>query len=119
MSRILVIDDDGMILRMTEFMLKKQGHEAVTAASGSEGLDKLRSQGADLVLLDVEMPEMSGMEVLEAIRSDSELSAVKVCLMTGTVTPQTDEAVNSQKACACIGKPIKAEELFAVLDAEI
>lgn len=119
MNKIMVIDDDKMILRMAEFMLKKKGYDVVTALSGSEGLDILRSEGADLVLLDVEMPQLSGIDVLKLIREDSSIGSTKVCLMTGTKTEETQQAVSLYGACGCIGKPLAAAELFSVLETEI
>lgn len=115
----MVCDDDKMIVRMAEFMLKKKGYEVVSALSGSEALEKLKSEGADLILLDVEMPQMSGLEVLKFIREDSSISGIKVCLMTGTKTEETDRAVSELSAVGCISKPIQAGELFSVLDKEL
>ncbi len=112
MSRVLVIDDDSMILRMAGFILKKGGHEAVTAASGAEGLEILKRELPDMVFVDNEMPDMNGMELLQAIGSDSSLSAVKVCLMTGTLTNEIQAQAQALGASACIGKPLNATELL-------
>ncbi len=114
MSRVLVIDDDPMILRMAGFILKKGGHTAQTASSGKEGLDAVRGDCPDCVFIDNEMPEMTGIEVLEAIRSDSSLSELRVCIMTGTLTDELKEKAGAFGA-GCIGKPLVAPEMLSIL----
>ena len=84
MSKILIIDDDPMAVRMIGFMLKKKGHTALSAENGDEGLAKLSAEKPALTLLDVEMPDENGIDVLRQIRADSVSAGAKVCLMTGT-----------------------------------
>jgi CheY-like chemotaxis protein len=69
MIRILVIDDDRTSLLLYETVLRKEGYDVVVATSGPEGLKHLRSQRPDLVVLDISMPGMDGLEVLARIMS--------------------------------------------------
>ncbi len=77
-ERILIIDDDKKIVAHYREILDKAGYKTDVAFDGKEGLDKLKAQGADLVILDIEMPKMDGVKVLEAIRDDEALRKTKV-----------------------------------------
>jgi CheY-like chemotaxis protein len=89
---ILVVDDDGMNLRMAEMILTKGGYQVQKADSGQAALDMLRAEGAQLVLLDVEMPGMSGTETLDAIRADERTKAIPVLFLSAS--EDMEEAVN-------------------------
>ena len=116
MNNILVIDDEQMILRMAGFMLKKAGYSSLTAESGAEGISLMREQMPAAVLIDNEMPGMSGLEVLEAVKSDSVLAGIPVCIMTGTLTEELKEKAVSLGAIGCISKPLKAPEVMDMLE---
>ena len=116
MSKILIIDDDKMILKIASFMLTKAGHAVITAGSGSEAAGLIRSESPDLTLLDNEMPGVSGLETLRAIRADEAISSAKVCMMTGSVTDELKSECEKLGAVNCIGKPLVKGEVLAVID---
>ena len=116
MSRILITDDDSMMLRMASFIVKKAGHEAETASSGDDCLAKMREQLPALTVIDVEMPGKNGIETLEAIRADSSLAGSAVCLMTGTLTDDVKKRAAELGALGCLGKPLEAGELMSMID---
>ena len=89
MERILIIDDEEMNLKLTKFILDKAGYEVMTAKSGAAGIEILREIRFDLVLLDIEMPDMNGLEVLRVIRSIPEIAKIKVIFLTAS-TSQAD-----------------------------
>ena len=65
-SRILVIDDEELITRSLKQHLEQEGYEVLTAGDGEEGLQKFMTESPDLIILDLNMPGMSGMETLES-----------------------------------------------------
>ena len=73
-GRILVVDDDPQIRRVMRVTLTAQGYEVDDARSGEEALEKLRERQCDLVLLDMNMPGMGGLETCRLIRADSEIA---------------------------------------------
>jgi len=79
--RILVVDDETDTLLVTEAMLSARGYDVVLANSGASALDAVE-QGADAILLDVMMPEMSGLEVLAHLRETPRLARIPVILLT-------------------------------------
>ena len=83
-KKILIIDDDEMNLKMAEFILKQKFYNVQKAASGMEGLLYLRDNRVDLVLLDLEMPVMSGMKTLEIIRDNAEMADTPVIFLTAS-----------------------------------
>ncbi|MBE6872740.1 MAG: response regulator [Ruminococcus albus] len=115
LSKVLIIDDDAMAVRMAGFILKKKGHTAVGAENGSDGRAKLLSEKPALTLLDIEMPDENGMDVLKAIRADALTADAKVCLMTGTVDDKVLSAAAELGALGCLEKPVQAQALEDVL----
>src|SRR5688572_28081186 len=81
MGRILVVDDEADVCQLMVKLLKRLGHEAACATSGAEALSSIKSAQPDLILLDVMMPEMSGMEVLQRLRKNDGV-AIPVIIFT-------------------------------------
>ena len=79
---ILVVDDNPSNRELLSRRLTREGHEVLSAADGKEGLEALRARPFDLVLLDVLMPEKSGAEVLQDLKSDPELSHIPVLMIS-------------------------------------
>lgn len=105
MAKVLVIDDDAMNLRMAVRILKMEELDTAIAKSGAEGIAYLKENEVDLVLLDIEMPQMNGYETLENIRQDDSIASTKVMFLTGTVEEDTIKKAEELKALGCIKKP--------------
>jgi DNA-binding NtrC family response regulator len=107
--KILVIDDDESLRRVLEYNLAQEGYAVLTASSGEQGLELLRKEGADLVLTDVRMAGLDGLQVLERARKLD--PAIQVIILTafGTI----EMAVEAMKAGAFhyISKPFNRDEL--------
>src|SRR5580693_5093293 len=80
--KVLVCDDERHIVRLIQVNLERQGYEVVTAFDGKEGLEKIRSEKPNLVVLDVMMPYMDGFEVLKTIRREPETENLPVIMLT-------------------------------------
>ena len=104
MSNILVVDDDSPTRRLLESVLTKAGFTVVAAADGREGVNHLRSGQFDLVFLDVWMPRMNGLEVLELMRKEQ--IAAKVVVFTSDTTPETILRAVRQQAYRYMQKPV-------------
>ena len=76
MTRILVVDDEESILEPLDFLLTKEGFSVITARNGREALEKFENGGADLILLDLMLPEISGTEVCRRIRAKSDVPII-------------------------------------------
>jgi len=112
-SVILVVDDQFQNIELLEAYLVLQGYEIVKAASGEEAFEKLSGNQIDLILLDVMMPKMSGIEVLEKLRADEKTRFIPVVMVT--VLKETEDKVKALEA-GCddfISKPVDKVELLA------
>ena len=107
--KILVIDDDESLRRVLEYNLAQEGYAVLTAASGEQGLELLKREGADLVLTDVRMTGMDGLQVMEEVRKLD--AGIQVIILTAFGTIET--AVEAMKAGAFhyISKPFNRDEL--------
>lgn len=82
---VLVADDDADILDLVEFRLAQKGYEIVTARDGQEALELTRDRKPDMCVLDVMMPKMNGIEVVQAMRGEDATAAIPVLFLTATV----------------------------------
>ena len=116
MAKILIVEDDKELSHITELELKHEGFSVVTAADGREGFEKIQSENPDLVLLDVMLPRLSGLEILRKVRNElkSELPIILV-----TARGETIDKVDGLNSGAddYVSKPFKIEELLARMNA--
>jgi len=82
MPKILVVDDEPDAIELIEFNLKSAGYDVISAANGAEALKKGRSFGPDLVLLDLMLPEIDGLEVCKLLRRDPSTSSIPIIMLT-------------------------------------
>ena len=81
-KKILVVDDEPGIVEIVRVNLEREGYDICEALDGQEGWDQVRSEKPDLVILDVMMPRMNGLELLERIEADPHICGVPVILLT-------------------------------------
>lgn len=117
MAKILIIDDEEDIRTLLEYNLKKEGFEVSTAENGEEGLQKALTSIPDLILLDVMMPGMDGIEVCDAIRSAPSISYVLICFLTARNEDYSQIAGLEAGADDYIAKPIKPKVLISRINA--
>jgi two-component system phosphate regulon response regulator PhoB len=82
MPKILVVDDEPDAIELIKFNLKAAGYEVITAVDGEEALKKARSMLPDLVILDLMLPEVDGLEVCKILRRDQRVSATPILMLT-------------------------------------
>lgn len=87
MASVLLVDDESEIARVLMALLKLTGHQGYYASSAREGLQFLTEKSPSLVLLDIMMPEMDGIEMLSQMRHDPKLAAIPVIMYTGVDDP--------------------------------
>jgi two-component system, OmpR family, KDP operon response regulator KdpE len=116
MSRILVVDDDETLLRTLTLNLRARDHSVWTAATGSEGLATIRSATLDVVILDLGLPDISGLDVLRELRG---WSAVPVIVLSARHGSDDKVAALDLGADDYITKPFGIDELLARLRAAV
>mgnify|MGYP001619892369 CR=1 FL=1 len=90
MAKILLVEDDPLMIRMYQRKLLNDGYEVEIAVNGEEGLVKIRSFVPDLVLLDIMMPKLNGLQVLERMKADPSISKIPVVILTNLAGSQED-----------------------------
>lgn len=80
--KVLVCDDERHIVRLIQVNLERQGYTVVTAFDGKDGLEKVKAENPDLMVLDVMMPYMDGFEVLKSLRRDPAFESLPVIMLT-------------------------------------
>ena len=111
--RILVVDDDESLRRVTQVQLEEEGYVVMTAASGEEARTQLASHVQDLVLTDLSMPGMSGVDLLKHVRANYQDTAVVLVTAFGTV----ESAIEAMKVGAYdyLTKPVNPDSLRHVV----
>ena len=109
--RLMLVDDEERFLQTTQKLLAKHGYDVITASGGLECLQKLQQELVHVVILDVKMPDLDGVETLKRIKQKFPL--VEVIMLTGHAT--TDSAVEGMKSGATdyLVKPADVEVLIA------
>ena len=114
MARVLIVDDDPVILEVIGDILKRNGYEVVAAPNGAAGIRELERKYFDLVLTDLVMPDVDGMEVLNHVVSTSPKA---ICIiLTGHGTIKSSVEAIKKGAFDYITKPITADELLVVIE---
>ena len=110
---ILIVDDESGILDTLRILLRKEGYEVTTAQGGKAGLEQIRSGNHDIVLTDVRMPQVTGLDILQAAKEQDAMTPV--ILMTAQASLQTAIGAVNAGAFYYIQKPFSNDELVAIL----
>ena len=114
MDRILVVDDDPVIVKLYQIILKKEGFDIDIATCGDECLVSLAKQKPDVILLDVILPDCSGLQLCNQIKSNSEFLGIKIILVSGMEISPTQIAQGIEiGADDYLVKPFDHKELLA------
>lgn len=113
--RILVVDDEERFRNTMCKLLTVEGYEASTAGSGQEALEELRNNPYDMVILDIKMPEMGGVQVLSEIKKID--ASLEVIIMTGYASVDTAKEIMKLGAYDYLLKPYVIAELLEKIDA--
>jgi CheY-like chemotaxis protein len=104
MAKILVVEDDPLMSRMYQKIFSFEGYEVEMAGDGEEGVEKVRSTKPTLVLMDIMMPKMNGLQALEKLKADPETKAIPVVMLTNLAGQQDAETALSKGAIKYIIK---------------
>ena len=117
MAKICLVEDDAMIRDILERILKKIGHDVTTATNGRQGLNAANDQNFDLVITDIIMPEVEGIEVIRTIKSKAPETKI-IAMSGGGRVGNTDflKIAESLGADAILYKPVTKSDFMAALD---
>jgi DNA-binding NtrC family response regulator len=110
---ILIVDDEPGIRTMVQFELSQQGHDIVTADSGATALELLKTKKVDLILTDMRMPQMDGLDLVVQVRKSHPV--LPIILMTGFVEDRVHK-VQEYNLAATLNKPFTIDQLAEVVE---
>jgi two-component system chemotaxis response regulator CheY len=114
-KKILVVDDSATVRQQVGMALGQAGYTVLEAADGVEGLAALDRDDVALVICDVNMPRMNGLEMLDRLKQDSRLAQIPVVMLTTEGHPALVERAKKAGAKGWIVKPFKAELMIAAV----
>lgn len=117
MATILVVDDDPIILRMTGYILRKHGHQVVTARNGSDALEQMETTAVDLIISDINMPVMGGLDLLRIIKTGTKRTKTPFILYTANELDERQRRFTVKRASKLLTKPASSIQLMDSVNA--
>ena len=117
MAKLLIVDDEIDIREFAKSFFKKRNIDVITASGGKQALELITAQNPDLVLLDVRMEEMTGVDVLKILRQTNQTT--KVIMVSGVEDEETIREAKSLGIVGYIHKPLVLEELEKIVLSEL
>jgi two-component system chemotaxis response regulator CheY len=114
-KKVLAVDDSLTIRQLIKMTLSRAGYEVVEAEDGAKGLQKASAEVFDLVLSDINMPEMTGIEMLRGLRKLAQYKFTPIVLVTTESQPEKKLEGKAAGATGWIVKPFEPEQLLAVV----
>ena len=115
MATILTVDDSPSIRQMIKVVLEPAGHRVIEAGDGAQGLAKVQAGKPDLVITDLNMPVMNGLELIRALRKLPNVVGMPIVFLTTESNDAVKQEAKSAGATGWITKPFKPEQLLAVV----
>ncbi|MDH2907305.1 MAG: response regulator [Candidatus Nitrosotalea sp.] len=116
--KILLIDDNESITEMMSKYLTGKGHECIVANDGRNGLTMIEQEKFDVILLDLAMPEFTGVDVIDHLYENGKIKKHKIVLFTASsVTDEEIQKLVKKGAHSCLKKPVKLEVLLKTIGA--
>jgi two-component system cell cycle response regulator DivK len=112
MSLILIVEDNEKNMKLARDILKAKGYDTVEAVTGEEGVKLAKEHKPDLVLMDIQLPGINGIEAFRRIRGDPSIAHIPVVALTASVTPTDRSEIAAAGFDAFVGKPINLKEFF-------
>lgn len=105
-QKILVVEDNELNLRLFCDLLRAHGYEAEPVRDGREAVDRARVFAPDLVIMDIQLPYISGLELIEQLKADAELKAIPIMAVTAYAAKGDEERIREAGAEGYVSKPI-------------
>ncbi len=116
MAKILIVEDNEMNMRLFSDLLKSKGYDILQCMDGKKALDIVKAERPDLVLMDIQMPEISGLEVTALIRKTPEVKDTKIVAVTAFAMKGDEQKIIDGGCNGYIAKPIAVVDFLATVD---
>lgn len=115
MKKILVVEDNSLNMKLMYDLLTAHGYDVLQAGEGMQGIEMARTSRPDLILLDIQLPDVSGLQVSQWLKQDDDLSTIPVIAVTAFAMKGDEEKIRAAGCDAYIAKPIAARNLLESL----
>ena len=115
MSVILIVEDNEKNMKLARDILQVKGYATLEAITGEEGVRLAQENKPDLVLMDIQLPGINGIEAFRQLRADPRTAAIPVVALTASVTPTDRTQITQAGFNAFLGKPIDLKEFLATV----
>src|SRR5262245_66517024 len=115
MSTVLIIEDNEKNMKLARDVLQAKGYQTLEAVTGEDGVKLALERKPDLVLMDIQLPGINGIEAFKQIRGNANTKTIPVIALTASVTPTERSAINAAGIDAFLGKPINMKEFVEYL----
>lgn len=115
MGRVLIIEDNAANMTLATFLLQSAGHSVLRATDAETGLTLARSQQPDLVLMDIQLPGMDGLEATALLKSDESTLGIPVIALTALAMKGDEERIRAAGCDGYIAKPIAYKDFLATI----
>jgi len=112
MSTVLIVEDNDKNMKLARDVLQAKGYQTLEAVTGEEGVKLAKEKKPDLVLMDIQLPGINGIEAFRQIRADAKTRGIPVVALTASVTPTDRSAIAAAGFDAFLGKPINLKEFL-------
>jgi two-component system cell cycle response regulator DivK len=116
LAKILIVEDNALNIKLFCDLLAAHGHDAQAVTDSRLALDSARAFGPDLVITDIQLPHVSGLELIRMLRDDGQLKSVPIMAVTAYAASGDEERIRSAGAQAYVSKPISVAKFVAQVD---
>ena len=116
MSTILIVEDNEKNMKLVRDILQFKGYQTIEAVTGNQGLALARERQPDLILMDIQLPDINGIEALRQIRAEPALSKTPVVAVSASVMPDEQQKIVASGFDAYITKPIDLKSFVATVE---
>lgn len=119
MAKILVVEDNPANMKLTVFLLQQAGHVVLSAKDAEVGLTLARQEAPDLILMDIQLPGMDGLEAIAELKRDEATRAIPVIALTALAMKGDEGRIRAAGCDAYIAKPMRYQEVLATVEAQL
>ena len=119
MGRVLVVEDNTSNLTLSTFLLESAGHEVLSASDAESGLALARAEQPDLILMDIQLPGMDGLEATALLKGDATTRAIPVIALTALAMKGDEQRIRAAGCDGYIAKPLSYKEFLETVAAQL
>ena len=115
-KRVLVVEDNPLNMKLFSAMIAAEGYEVLEATSGRDGLEMAQRQHPDLIIMDIQLPGMSGIEVAQRLKADTATHGIPIIATTAFATRGEEETIMRSGCDAYMAKPIAISQFLELIE---